>query len=174
MSNNRYYHEGMHADDVPEAPSPELDKSKRYTCPELKGFAVVLKGWELTYEPVSSLHFDGEGNEYEVQDPSEGEWNEDPSTGRVRVVCVGDNRVHLVEYSTLTALEDRDYCHVCGQVGCKHDGRDDDPDPGLGQLPKSGTKLDILLAPAKTLLKRATAEHYRTQAEQAQAEETTS
>jgi hypothetical protein len=129
MSNNSgYYHEGMHADDVPEAPVPELDSNKRYKSSELKGFAVYTTGWEKSYEPCTVLIYDEDGNEYEVTDPSEGEWSEDPSTGRVRVVCVGDDKEHLVEYSSLTELKDREYCHVCGQVGCTHDGRDTDPD----------------------------------------------
>jgi hypothetical protein len=140
-----------------QTPVVQLDHSKRYTCPELKGFAVYVRGWEKTYESARFLWTDPEsGESFEVEDPSEGEWSEDPSTGRVRVVCVGDDKEHLVEYDSLTELGERDYCHTCGQVGCKHDGRDDDPDA------------DALAKLLEYELKRATAEHYSKQAEQAQ------
>lgn len=32
---------------------------------------------------------------------------------------VGDDRVHLVDPDDLTKIEDDDYCHECGQVGCR-------------------------------------------------------
>lgn len=45
-------------------------------------------------------------------------------TGMVIVVMVGDDARHVVDPADLTALGDLDYCHVCGQVGCGHDGLD--------------------------------------------------
>jgi hypothetical protein len=44
----------------------------------------------------------------------------------IGVVMVGDDTVHLVEHDDLVPIERGDYCGVCGQVGCAHDGRDDD------------------------------------------------
>jgi hypothetical protein len=199
-----------------QTPVVQLDHSKRYTCPELKGFAVYVRGWEKTYECARFLWTDPEsGESFEVEDAHEGEWVEDPNTGRVRVVCVGDDKEHLVEYSSLTELGERDYCHACGQVGCKHDGRDDDPEPDPdewallddfacgpnegwrftlmhgqgeagsltwypreeravwdfwpGHFPERGDVTSKLLAVAQGMLKRATAQHYSEQAEQAQA-----
>lgn len=39
------------------------------------------------------------------------------------VVMVGDDREHVVDTERLTPLDDDDYCGVCGQIGCTHDGR---------------------------------------------------
>ena len=46
----------------------------------------------------------------------------------VGVVMVGDDTVHLVEADDLVPLARREYCGVCGQVGCAHDARDLDDD----------------------------------------------
>lgn len=57
------------------------------------------------------------------------EWTGDLArTGRVVVVMVGDDYHHVVELEDIQPMDERDYCHVCGQVGCTHDGinRDDD------------------------------------------------
>lgn len=39
-------------------------------------------------------------------------------------VMVGDDRKHTVDVDDLVPLADEDYCHVCGQIGCTHDGID--------------------------------------------------
>lgn len=54
------------------------------------------------------------------------EWSgiEEPHEYLVRAVMVGDDRVFEVDRDDLTPLNDLDYCAVCGQVGCTHDGRD--------------------------------------------------
>ena len=44
--------------------------------------------------------------------------------GRARVVMVGDDQEHVVEPGDLVKIDDEDYCHECGQVGCTADGRD--------------------------------------------------
>ena len=45
---------------------------------------------------------------------------EDPS--QVRVVMVGDDKVHIVDKDDCTEIPEEDYCHECGQIGCTHDG----------------------------------------------------
>ena len=45
---------------------------------------------------------------------------------QVRAVMVGDDREHIVDVDDLTPLGDLDYCAICGQIGCGHDGRDRD------------------------------------------------
>ena len=42
----------------------------------------------------------------------------------VRVVMVGDDKVHIVDKDDCTEIPEEDYCSVCGQIGCTHDGRD--------------------------------------------------
>jgi hypothetical protein len=44
-------------------------------------------------------------------------------TGRVVAVMVGDDAPHTFAPDELVPLAEDAYCHVCGQVGCKHDGR---------------------------------------------------
>ncbi len=51
------------------------------------------------------------------------EWCEEYTpTGMVYMVMVGDNRRHLLDPADVSILPELDYCHVCGQVGCTHDG----------------------------------------------------
>jgi hypothetical protein len=45
-------------------------------------------------------------------------------TGRVVVTMVGDDRRFAVEPEDVTPLDREDYCGICGQVGCSHDGLD--------------------------------------------------
>ena len=49
---------------------------------------------------------------------------EEVETGRVIVVMVGDDHRYTVDPEDLTVLDDLAYCHVCGQLGCGHDGLD--------------------------------------------------
>lgn len=49
---------------------------------------------------------------------SEGEWVDDPNSGRVRAVMVGDDYEHVVDVSDLVPIDDNEYCSGCGQIGC--------------------------------------------------------
>lgn len=49
---------------------------------------------------------------------------EESDTGFVRAVMVGDDRVFVLDPDDLTPIDEDDYCHGCGQLGCSHDGRD--------------------------------------------------
>ena len=46
------------------------------------------------------------------------------ATGRVLAHMVGDDRLFAFDPDDLTPLAEEDFCHVCGQVGCTHDGYD--------------------------------------------------
>lgn len=72
------------------------------------GIAWYVYGWEL--EPDEDTEWSG----YEVR------------TGKVVAVMVGDDRRFLFEPADLTPLAREEYCGVCGQVGCSHDGLDRD------------------------------------------------
>jgi hypothetical protein len=50
-------------------------------------------------------------------------WRE---TGRVVAVMVGDDHRTAFGLDDLEPICDDDYCTVCGQIGCTHDGRDRD------------------------------------------------
>jgi hypothetical protein len=45
-------------------------------------------------------------------------------TGRVLLVMVGDNAAYGFDPEDVSVLDELDYCHVCGQLGCGHDGLD--------------------------------------------------
>lgn len=48
-------------------------------------------------------------------------------TGQVVAVMVGDDRRFVEDAAYFMRLDDLDYCAVCGQVGCTHDGRERGP-----------------------------------------------
>lgn len=41
-------------------------------------------------------------------------------TGSIACRMVGDDRLFTFDADELTALEDDEYCQVCGQIGCGH------------------------------------------------------
>jgi len=90
----------------------EVDFDARYTVESYgSGIAFWLKGW--VKEPVD--HFTGDPDfDYHMVD----------SDHMVEAVMVGDDRVHQIDIDELVMIDDDDYCHVCGQVGCTHDGRE--------------------------------------------------
>jgi hypothetical protein len=72
-----------------------------YTVDGYKGIAFRCLGWEL-------------------------ETNEDGDEERTgKVVCrmVGDDRHHVVDRDEIKPLAREEFCGVCGQIGCHHDGR---------------------------------------------------
>jgi len=80
--------------------------------------AVRVKGW-------GGVAFNILGPVQELRwDEDEDEWNLDHDEDKVRVVMVGDDKVHIVDKDDCTEIPEEDYCHVCGQIGCAHDGRD--------------------------------------------------
>ena len=85
------------------------------------GVAWWLVGWEPRQVPVLMLVEDEEGEEVEVES---GEWETVPDYGgRVAAVMVGDDHVTYFDTSDLAKIDREDYCGVCGQIGCTHDGR---------------------------------------------------
>lgn len=70
------------------------------------GVAWYVLGWET--EPDEDSHWSG----YE------------PRTGDVVCVMVGDDHRYVFEESDLTPIKREEYCGVCGQIGCGHDGLD--------------------------------------------------
>lgn len=82
--------------------------SSAYRVAGYSGVAFRVLGWET--EPDEDTHWSG----YEVR------------TGRVACVMIGDDYVYSVEESDLTPLERHKYCGQCGQIGCHHDGYEED------------------------------------------------
>lgn len=67
--------------------------------------------------------YDPDGEELEVP-TDEGEWVTDAESTEWHMHMVGDDRDFVHDESDLTLLDEDDYCHVCGQTGCTHDGRE--------------------------------------------------
>jgi hypothetical protein len=80
-----------------------LDFDARYTVAGYGGVAFYLTGWAV--------------------DDTDEDGDEVYSDSMVIAVMVGDDRPHLVDVDDLTVINEDDYCHECGQVGCTADGR---------------------------------------------------
>ena len=81
------------------------------------GVAWRVRGWQT------------EPGETEWYDDDAGEWvyDEEPApvrTGRVVCVMVGDDHRWTFDPEDIHPLEREEYCGVCGQIGCGHDGLD--------------------------------------------------
>jgi len=51
-------------------------------------------------------------------EPGETEWG----TGRVVAIMIGDDHRWVFDEDELIPIEREEYCGVCGQLGCCHDG----------------------------------------------------
>jgi hypothetical protein len=64
---------------------------------------------------------------WETQPDEDTEWTGyEVRTGRVVAVMVGDDQRFTFDPEELTPLAREEYCGVCGQVGCNHDGYERD------------------------------------------------
>jgi hypothetical protein len=98
---------------------PELDLSAYYSVAGYEGISFYLRGYATEWTEEEWI-YDGEGDpddegSYLYNEPEEVE-----STSMVRAVMVGDDRVHLIDVADLTLLDEEDFCHGCGQIGCGH------------------------------------------------------
>lgn len=104
----------------------DVDMSARYTVAGYRGVAFYLVGWaqETQYEG-DQLVCDDEECDHQLSEMcwAQGEYSIVYSDTMVRAIMVGDDREHIVDIDDLTKIGDDDYCSVCGQIGCTHDGR---------------------------------------------------
>ena len=77
----------------------------RYRLKGFDGVAWFTLGWEV--EPDEDTEWTGIVHR----------------TGRVLAVMVGDDRVESFDPDELVLIGELEYCAVCGQIGCCHDGR---------------------------------------------------
>lgn len=75
-----------------------------YTTCDMDGVACYVLGWHT--EPDEDTEWSG----YETR------------TGQVVLVMVGDDCHFLYDPEDIKPLEREEYCGVCGQIGCGHDG----------------------------------------------------
>jgi hypothetical protein len=96
-----------------------FDMDAFYTWPSFgPGVSWVAHGWVKHWDPWLFLAEDEDGNEYEVEEPGEGEWIERPDLGMVVVTMVGDDRKFEAPVDELVVLDEEEFCHGCGQIGC--------------------------------------------------------
>ena len=58
---------------------------------------------------------------WETRPDADAEWSGyENRTGRVVAMMVGDDRHFTFDPDDLTPIKRRDYCGVCGQIGCGH------------------------------------------------------
>ena len=77
-----------------------------YTAQGWRGIAWRVLGWETT--PDEDTEWSGQ----------------EQRTGNVVAHMIGDDSLFRFEFDELTPLDREEYCGVCGQVGCSHDGLD--------------------------------------------------
>jgi hypothetical protein len=77
-----------------------------YAVSGYNGIAWHVLGWET--EPDEDTEWSGYENR----------------TGRVVAMMVGDDRKVSFDPDEVQPLERKEYCGVCGQIGCGHDGYD--------------------------------------------------
>jgi len=97
-----------------------LDFTARYKVAGLSGVAFYLKGYatidhEVEHHYCTDDDHDESGCFIELETVADEE--------SVVAVMVGDDYEHIVNVSDLTKIDEDDYCHGCGQIGCTADGR---------------------------------------------------
>lgn len=76
------------------------------------GDAVKVRGWSGVAFRVLGPVLDTEGNAYDIESNGDG--------SVLRVCMVGDDKVHEVDATDCTLLQDTEFCDGCGQIGCGH------------------------------------------------------
>jgi hypothetical protein len=80
-----------------------FDVDAFYRVDGYDGIAWTLRG----YVVIRDENYEWTGEEY-------------VDYSRVRAVMVGDDREFEFEVSDLTKIDEDDFCHGCGQIGCGH------------------------------------------------------
>lgn len=88
-----------------------------YQVKGFRGIAFNLLGWLAEAVPVMSIGLDDEGNEFEFET---GETELESNTDSVVAVMVGDDHRYIINTADLIPLNEDEFCHSCGQVGCGH------------------------------------------------------
>ncbi len=94
----------------------------RYSVAGYSGIAFYLHKWPAVWEP-HYVYFPAEDDCQEEWAEEGGEWVHGVPGDNVVAIMVGDDREFIIDIDDLTLLDDKDYCYVCGQVGCKGDFR---------------------------------------------------
>lgn len=75
--------------------------------------------------PVSGVDVAWHVMGWEVEADEDTEWSGFYNrTGQLVCVMVGDDQHHLFDPDDIEQMDREEYCGVCGQIGCAHDGLD--------------------------------------------------
>lgn len=86
----------------------DINTNDRYKVEGYGGVAFYFAGQQMVGV------FDEYGDSYP---------EDDEPTGMVYMIMVGDDYKHVVDPEDVIKIDDDDYCHECGQIGCTADGR---------------------------------------------------
>ena len=91
-------------------PDEKAFQADAYTVRGYRGIAHRVLGWEV--EADEDTEWSGYYNR----------------TGRVVTVMIGDDRPECCDPEDVEPIAREDYCGICGQMGCTHDGYDREED----------------------------------------------
>src|SRR5271157_1498540 len=96
-----------------------FDTTKAYKVKGYLGIAFRFHSWSKVWATYSESAVDEDGNFY-LTDSDEGEWIEQVDGDKACFHMVGDDRVFTFDLSDVTPIKDSEFCHSCGQIGCRH------------------------------------------------------
>lgn len=88
----------------------------RFAVDTYPGIAFYFRGPVTEWVEVYEVETDDEDGVHYHTD------HEERETGMVYMIMVGDDYKHVIDPENVTITPD--YCRVCGQIGCTHDGRE--------------------------------------------------
>lgn len=95
----------------------DINTNDRYKVEGYGGVAFYYAGQQTEHKEIIEYYEDdGESSGWCVD-------TEEVATGMVFMVMVGDDHKHVIDPADITKIEDDEYCHECGQIGCTADGR---------------------------------------------------
>jgi hypothetical protein len=94
----------------------DLNTNDRYKVDGFGGVAFYFAGVQTETHTIWEYDEDDPGTCWEVS-------SEEEPTGMVYMIMVGDDHKHVIDPDDITKIDDDDYCHECGQIGCTADGR---------------------------------------------------
>ena len=99
-----------------------LDFDATYTVDGMPGVA-----WRIIEHPMLEVECQGHPDDGDFDGPMgetfycDGSCEGDPvDEDKVVAIMVGDDRRHVIDVDELTPIDEDDFCHGCGQVGCGH------------------------------------------------------
>lgn len=90
-----------------------------FSCNAYQGVSFRVVGREITFDSEFVTICDEENCDH-VEDYCYEEIISEIFTGKLIIVMVGDDKEYVVDSEDLEQINEEDFCHGCGQVGCGH------------------------------------------------------